>query len=193
MAEFNLSTEVNFINRQGAICAAKVVKMISDTRANVIWWDPESGLQTFAAGASYSPEVPASSTFHLGSQDLTPKTDQEAAEFRLNSVESSGLENMTVTPGTGQTIQPISGVPTEQQVMPTDGKAAEKAIDPMEVPPLTPVVVTDPPQEDRAGTLTHPSSEGGTVTPPPDPNSPQPEESTEQEQQNASTTATDSD
>lgn len=173
MADFNLSSEINFVNRQGDICAAKVVKMISDTRANIIWWSPDTGLQSFAEGVAYSNDVASSSTFHLGSKDFSPKTAEEAAEFRLNAVESSGLENLTVAPGTGQTIQPIAGVPAEQQVTPTDGKAAEKAIDPMEVPPLTPVVVTDPPQQDRAGTL----------TPPVDPNQPQAEE------ENASTSA----
>jgi hypothetical protein len=179
MAEFKLSSEVNFISRQGDICAAKIVKVLSDERANLIWWSPDTGLQSFAEGVTYSNDVVASSTFHLGSKDLTPKSAEEAVQFKLNAVESSGLENMTVAPGTGQTIQPISGIPAEQQVTPTDGKAAEKAIDPMQVPPLTPVVITDPPQQDRTGILTteeEQTATEGSVTPPVDPNEPEPEE-----------------
>jgi hypothetical protein len=175
MAEFDIATPVKFISRHGRICAALVVNVISDDRADLVWWDTDNvGIQTFAAGVKFSNEVASSSTFHLASTDLTPKTDDEKIQFRLNAVESSGLENMTVAPGTGQTIAPIAGVPSEQQVTPTDGKAAEKAIDPMEVPPLTPVVITEPPQQDRAGQIT--TTEEGTITPPVDPNQPQPVE-----------------
>jgi hypothetical protein len=154
MADFNLSTEVNFINRQGDIVAAKIVKMLSDTFVNLIWWNPDTGLQSFAEGVMYS-DVVASGTFHTADKDLMPKNAEEAAEFQLTAVESSGLENAVIAPGTGQVIQPVPGIPAEQQVTPTDGKAAEKAVDPMEVPATQPVVITDPPQEDRTGTLNH--------------------------------------
>ena len=173
MAEFDISTPVKFINRQGIICCALVVKAISDSRANLVWFDPTTGLQTFVEGALFSNDVAASSTFHLADTDLTPKTDEEKTQFRLNAVESSGLENTTVAPGTGQTIMPVAGVPVDQQVMPTDGKSGEKAIDAMEVPPTVPVVITDPPQQDRTGILTNePAEDQGSVTPPVDPNPP---------------------
>jgi hypothetical protein len=155
MADFKLSSEVLFINRQGDIVAAKVVKVISDSYASLVWWDANTGLQSYSEGVMYSPDKPASSTFHLANQDLTPKTPEEEATFRLAAVESSGVENQTLAPGTGQIIEAIPGIPLEQQVTPTEGKAAEKAIDPMELPPTSPTVVTGPPQEDRAGQLTN--------------------------------------
>lgn len=189
MADFKLSDEINFINRQGDIVAAKIVKMVSDSYVNLIWWSPDTGLQSFAEGVLYSPDTVATSTFHLASKDLTPKTAEEAAQFRLNAVESSGIENMVVAPGTGQTIQPIAGIPAEQQVTPTDGKAAEKALDPMEVAPTTPVVVTDPPQQDRAGVLT--SEEAKTVDQPAEESAPAEEPAAEEEDPNATPAASD--
>jgi hypothetical protein len=85
MADFKLSSEVNFITRQGNIVSAKVVKVISDAYASLVWWDPDTGLQSYSEGVMYSPDKPASSTFHLADQDLSAENTRRSSYVSLGS------------------------------------------------------------------------------------------------------------